>query len=267
MVPDTERGRSPAPLGGTQTLARGLQILEHLVQDPQPQRPSQIARATGLERNAVYRLLRELESRSYVTREQDSTRYVLGSGLVALAAVVLQRVDIGRLARPVMAALQAETGETVSLHIRSGHRRVAVDALASRQPISHKVEIGETVPLDQGASGKVILAFVDAADFEAVLKDSAAGRPGGQDQLRELIRRVRAQGYVSTVGDRNPGVSALSAPVFSTDGVLGALTVTGPSSRWTQDKMQKEVPLLLAHGADLSAALGYVAGSAPAGRD
>jgi IclR family transcriptional regulator, KDG regulon repressor len=267
MLSNTEHDRSPAPLGGTQTLARGLQILEHLVQNPQPQRPSQIARATGLERNAVYRLLRELESRSYVTREQDSTRYVLGSGLVALAAVVLQRVDIGRLARPIMEALEAETEETVSLHIRSGHRRVAVDALASRQPISHKVEIGETVPLYQGASGKVILAFVDAADFEAVLKESAADRPRGQSQLRELIKRARTQGYVSTVGDRNPGVSALSAPVFNTDGVLGALTVTGPSSRWTEDKMQKAVPLLLAHCADLSAALGYVARSAPTDPD
>jgi DNA-binding IclR family transcriptional regulator len=267
MVSNTEHDRSPAPLGGTQTLARGLQILEHLVQNPQPQRPSQIARATGLERNAVYRLLRELESRSYVTREQDSTRYVLGSGLVALAAVVLQRVDIGRLARPIMEALEAETEETVSLHIRSGHRRVAVDALASRQPISHKVEIGETVPLYQGASGKAILAFVDADDFEAVLKESDADRPGTQSQVRELTKQARTQGYVSTVGDRNPGVSALSAPVFNTDGVLGALTVTGPSSRWTEDKMQKAVPLLLAHCADLSAALGYVARSAPADRD
>src|SRR4029077_14316585 len=91
MMSDTEHGRSPGPLGGTQTLARGLQILEYLVRNPQPQRPSQIARATGLERNAVYRLLRELESRSYVTREQDSTRYVLGSGLVALAAAGLQQ--------------------------------------------------------------------------------------------------------------------------------------------------------------------------------
>jgi len=266
MVSDTEHGRGPAPLGGTQTLARGLQILEHLVRNPQPQRPSEIARATGLERNAVYRLLRELESRSYVTREQDSTRYVLGSGLVALAAVVLQRVDVGRLARPVMAALEAETGETVSLHIRSGHRRVAVDALPSRHAISHKVEIGETVPLYLGASGKVILAFADAADFEAVLEESAAARPGGQDQLRELLQRVRAQGYVSTFGDRNPGVSALSAPVFNAGGVLGALTVTGPASRWTEDKMQTALPLLLARSADLSAALGYVAGSAPAGR-
>jgi DNA-binding IclR family transcriptional regulator len=61
-------------------------------------------------------------------------------------------------------------------------------------------------------------------------------------------------------------VSALSAPVFNADGVLGALTVTGPASRWTEDKMEKAVPLLLAHCADLSAALGYVAGSAPAGR-
>src|SRR6202000_2767413 len=120
-------------------------VVGFLVAASEPQRASQIARALDLERSAVYRLLRELESHTHVARDSDSGRYSIGSGLIALSARVMRRVDLRQTARPLMERLSQATNETVSLHLRQGSNRVAVDAIRARQAVSHSVEIGEQV--------------------------------------------------------------------------------------------------------------------------
>lgn len=246
-----------APVVGTQTLARGLQILEFLVQEAEPQRPSDIARATGFDRSAVYRLLRELESHSLVARSSDSGRYQIGHGLIALAAVVLKRVETQRLARPLMEALGRATGETISLHIRNGRRRTCIETYPSRQAISRVIPIGESVPLFLGPTSKAILAFLDDAERESIAEDARTCDGAQYAAIAGQLERIRANGYIALVGDRAPGVGGLSAPVFDGEGVIGAITISGPSSRWTQQVMEDASGLLISACADLSALLGY----------
>jgi DNA-binding IclR family transcriptional regulator len=242
--------------GGAQTLARGLSILKFLVAQAEPQRPSQIASGLQLERSAVYRLLRELESSSFVTREPDSGRYIVGTGLIALSALVIQRVDLRRTAQPFMEQLSRATNETISLHLRQGSNRVCVDVIPSRQMASHLVEIGETVPLYAGPSGNAILAFLEPTEAAAIVEDGRRTRKE-RDALLTLLEDIRQRGYVASVGDRSPVVAGLSAPVFSFEGVRGSLTVTGPSSRWDEAAMESAAPLIVKLSRELSASLGH----------
>src|SRR5882762_9044765 len=87
---------------GAQTLARGLSVVEFLAAAVEPQRPSDIARALGLDRNAVYRMLLELQSQAYVVKVSERGGYVVGNGLVALAATVMRKVDLRRSALAYM---------------------------------------------------------------------------------------------------------------------------------------------------------------------
>jgi DNA-binding IclR family transcriptional regulator len=252
MVESTHNGRKANV--GAQTLARGLDVLSLIVDAPGPQRPAEIARALGLERSAVYRLLRELESSSFVTREADTGRYAIGSGLVALSARVVRRIDLRGMARPIMEELGQATGETISLHVRQGHSRICVETVAGRHTVSRVVEIGETLPLEVGPSGKTILAFIEPAEMAAIVE---AQDYEDRASMYEVLEQIRKDGYFAIIGDRLPGVGGLSAPFFNADGIVGALTISGPSSRWNHEAQIAAAPQIVAASVELSKALGH----------
>src|SRR6201996_695429 len=243
---------------GAQTLARGLRIVSFLVSQAEPQRPAQIARSLDLERSAMYRLLREWESNSFVIREPDSGRYTIGSGLVALSARVMRRVDLRRAARPLMEQLSQATGETITLHVRHGRNRICVEVVPGGHTVSRVVEIGQTLPIHAGPSGKAILAFIEPAEMASIVEE-ACSFPTDQAALFATLEDIRQLGYIASVGDRSPGVGGLSAPLFNADGIVGSLTISGPSSRWNMDAMGTVAPLLTRVSSELSAALGHTA--------
>jgi DNA-binding IclR family transcriptional regulator len=244
------------PNVGAQTLARGLKVLTLLVNETSPQRPAEIAQALELERNAVYRLLRELESNSFVAREAESGRYTIGSGLVGLSARVMRRVDLRQSAKPFMEQMGQTSGETISIHVRHGRRRICVDTVPGRHTVSRVVEIGENLPLHAGPSGKAILAFIEPAEMASIVEEATPDQ-GEQVKLYDLLEGIRGNGYLATVGDRSPGVGGLSAPFFNADGIVGALTISGPASRWTHEAQVEFAPELVTASIELSLALGH----------
>jgi DNA-binding IclR family transcriptional regulator len=249
--------RSKAP-AGTQTLARGIQIVEFLLRADHSQRPADIARATGIQRSAVYRLLHELEHHSYVAREADTKRYTVGSGLVAIASLVFNKVDIRRFARPAMEELGQQTQETISLHVRRGTKRICIDVVPSPQPISRVVLIGETLPVYAGPTGKAILAYVEGGDRKSLLTQAVRDAATSMSELQSVLEGIHFDGYVASIGDRTPEVGGLSAPVFNAEGVLGSMTISGPAARWTLEKMQQAASSLVSASTRLSVALGHV---------
>jgi DNA-binding IclR family transcriptional regulator len=242
--------------GGAQTLARGLRIIEFLVTQSEPQRPSQIASSLKLERSAVYRLLRELENGGFVARDPDSGRFTVGTGLIGLSALVMQRVDLRRAALPLMEQLSLATNESISLHIRQGRYRVCVDAIPSRQAVAHTVMLGERVPLHEGQSSKAILAFLEPTEAAAIVEEACSTRRE-RSAFLAMLDEVRQRGYIALVGDRSSVVAGISAPVFGFDGVRGSLTITGPADRWDEAAMESAAPLLLKVSRELSDSLGH----------
>jgi len=75
------------------------------------------------------------------------------------------------------------------------------------------VQVGELLPLDRGAGGRVLMAF--------------SGAKGA------IYERIRREGYVALQGDRVPDLAGISAPVTGPDGKLvGALILTLPTYRY-----------------------------------
>jgi DNA-binding IclR family transcriptional regulator len=241
---------------GAQTLARGLRILEFLVAQAEPQRASQIARSLEMERSAVYRLLRQLESHSLISREPENSRFTIGSGLVAMSARVMRRVDLRRCARPLMERLSQATRETICLYVRHGCNRICVETVPGKYTVSRVVEIGATVPIHSGPSGKAILAFIEPAEMATIVADAYSNQED-RSAILGVLDEIRQRGFIASVGDRSPGVGGLSAPVFNADGIIGALTISGPASRWDEEAMAAAAPLLVEVSQELSDALGY----------
>ncbi len=143
-------------------------------------------------------------------------------------------VDLLSVVRPLMERLRDEVNETVTLHIRAGRERACIERVESTHQLRRTAHLGEQWPLNTGATGPVLLAWMPPAERERFLAASplvaltphTIADPG---VLFTTIEKVRAQGYA--IHDEDPvlGASSISVPVFGARGTFVALTISGPT--------------------------------------
>ena len=249
---------------GAQTADRAIQILLLVAGSDEPLSLSEISRRSGFNLSATHRLVQALSKHSLLARAHDRRSYVAGGGLVALAATVMQRVDLPEIAAPAMERLRTLTSETVSLYVHDQRHRVCVAVLEGLHPMRWAVPVGDRQPLHVGLTGKAILAHLPEAEIADVL---AAAEEAGADRARieAQLAQVRATGFLAGVDDRVPGVGGLSVPIFGTSGVAAALTISGPSDRLSEQAAEQTASAVLEEGAAISAALGATPTAAPDG--
>src|SRR3954466_13241428 len=183
----------------SQTLDRGLRILEHLAAAPTPQTVMDIATGVDLHRSITYRLLRTLESHELVERDAVG-RYWLGAGVSALARSV--RSDLQSAALPRLDALAEDLGLTAFLVVRVGGEAVTVASVEPHDTAAHVVyRPGTRHPLGRGAPGLALLMPEAPSDDD-----------------RDALRSAREIGWASSHGEVIPGFRSVAAPVLGPDG-------------------------------------------------
>jgi DNA-binding IclR family transcriptional regulator len=183
----------------SQTLDRGIRILEHLATAGTAQSITDIAAGLGLHRSITYRLLRTLETHELVERD-TAGRYWLGVGVSALARSV--RSDLQTAALPRLEALAANLSMTAFLVVRVGGEAVTVASVEPRDTAAHVVyRPGTRHPLDRGAPGLALLM----------------PEPPSADD-RDALREARRTGWAGSHGEVIPGFRSVAAPVLGPDG-------------------------------------------------
>src|SRR4029077_14155944 len=133
-----------------------------------------------------------------------------------------------------------ETGESAQLYVREGDQRVCVVTHERPTGLRDTVPLGAVMPLTRGSGGRVLLAWADDRDRFEVDPD--------------VLAAVRAAGWAATVGEREPGVASVSAPVYIGGAVVAALGVRGPAERLGPDPGSRFAARVLAAAADLARA-------------
>ncbi len=175
----------------------------------------ELAQATGFYKSTILRLAASLERFGYLRRREDN-RYQLGPACARLASAHGAAFDFSEVLQAAIKELAAASNETVSYYVRDGDERVCVFRQNSTRAIRHHVDEGTRLPLDRGAAGLVLLAF------------------GGEEGPR--FDRIRRDGYVVSLGERDPDAAAVSVPLFDAhDQLLGALTISGLRSRFSSE--------------------------------
>jgi DNA-binding IclR family transcriptional regulator len=191
----------------SQTLDRGIALLEALVDSDTPLGLDDLAGAVGVHRSVAYRMVRTLEDRRLVRRTADG-RYEPGFGLSVLARGVSRPLQTAAL--PELTALANDVGMTAFLTVRDGDESVTIASVEPRHADAHVAyRPGTRHPVDRGAPGLALLA-------------GAPRRPGE----RREVGTARRRGYATSHGEVLPGLSAAAAPIVSARGeVLGAVAV------------------------------------------
>lgn len=234
---------------------KSLMVLKIVGSSDRPLGLLEIAGLASFDKSTTARLLATLGSMGFVRRDVTSRCYSAGPTLISLASFAMGQLNLVKVAKADLIRLRDLTGETVSLHARQQHYRVCVDGVESLQNIRRAVPWGGQLPLYEGPSGKAITAFLSERDLDDVMRQA---EQDGTDRkiLDAALEEIRAKGFAMGVGDRTPDIGAISVPIFDREGVVGAITIAGPSDRWTVMRMRSFADEVLRTGKNLSALLG-----------
>ena len=185
----------------SQTLSRGIRILEVLADARGPLSIDEIAAALGLHRSIAYRLLRTLEDHRLVGR--DATGLVtLGPRMAALAAGVAN--DLQAEALPELTAAANDLGMTCFLAVLDGEECITLVSVEPRHTVASVAQRpGARHPVTVGAPGKAILAQLPEADWPS----------GAGAALHDSVARSRLAGFTTSHDEVIPTVQSVAVPL------------------------------------------------------
>ena len=230
---------------------------------------SDLAQVVGLHVSTVHRLLATLVDRGYVRQDPDSSRYHLGARVFGLANAADVHLDLRLVARPYLERMMRNSGETANLVTSNETEVVYLDQVASMHLVKMFTTPGLRAPLYCTGTGKVMLAHRASEDAEIVL-----AAPMRRYTPRTIVTRaalenelatIRKQGFCIDNEEMEEGVRCLAVPIFDRrSACVGAMSVSGPTTRMTPERVEKLAPIAKAIALELSRQLGFDSPVGPA---
>lgn len=246
-----------------QMLDRTVAILDSFSLDQPVQGVRDVARKTGLSSSTAGRIMAYLKDLGILNQDPETLSYMMGSKPLAWAGIYTVTNDVRTLALPIMVKLQEKTRETISLYVLEGNERVCVERLESPETVRIVARVGRRIPLYAGSAGKIFLAYLPDARREEILKKVklvplTEKTITNLEELRANLQKIQKQGYASSRGEWVLEAAGVAGPIFDQRGqIAAALTISGPSQRFTGERMQEMAHLVKESAAEISNELGY----------
>ncbi len=219
---------------GLSTVDKAFDLLAELAHSCAPQGVSSLAKALGLPKTSVHRLVTTLARRGLLERD-ERRRYRIGAALVALGLSAVSGDPVVALARPVLEATAAELGETLFLAGPRGGSLRVLDKVEGSGFLRAAPRVGEAVPLHATAVGKLVLAYAPhavALGREPLVPFTRATLTS-HEALQAEVRRAVLRGWAESRGEWIPGLSVVAAPVFREDELVAAVALAAVTERVT----------------------------------
>src|SRR3954467_2196780 len=193
--------QAPPPEGPATTSVDNALWLLQLIGERRALRVAEAADLLGVARSTAHRLLAALRRRGFVTQDRPNGAYRPGPALYEIGLAAVSRIDIRRVARPVLEQLREETQETVSLAVLEGTTVRFLDCAESPRSVRVGNRTGVVRPAHASAVGKAILAGLPDTDLDRRYPDGQLP-PGGApaaltdvDGLRVELAEIRRRGF------------------------------------------------------------------------
>ena len=237
---------------GKQVIARAAAVLRALEGQNAGLSLAQIAKASGLPRTTVHRIVSGLEAQQMVISGAGGVR--LGPALLRLAASA--HTDVAVIARPFIEALGRATRETVNLSVFRGVHAISIDQYPCDQELRVISPIGTAYPIHSTAHGKALLGDMPDSVVRQLLDGPLEARTpatiGSLDALLSHLAGVRRQGYAVDIEEHARGVCGLGVVLHTGLNERYALSLAVPALRYmeSQDKL---LPAILRCKAEIEA--------------
>lgn len=243
----------------SQTLLRGLKILELTASGKSNLPIRDLAKELNLPRSIVHRLIATLEGEGYI--QKTNPGYRLGTKLWSLGCAAIQGLEIREVARPYLEDLSSKTNELVALGVLNGREVVYLDKIDCSRAVRAYIPIGGRAPAYCISTGKAILAH--RTDDELIkiassMKKFTDHTVIGIAALKKHLAEIRQRGYSINFGEWHEDLGGVASAIRDKDGnVVAAVGVTVPTHRLAKENIDQLGRLVMKAAATISDELGY----------
>jgi DNA-binding IclR family transcriptional regulator len=250
-----------APPSGTQTLLRGLAVIQAVAGGARDLK--EIARRTGTSRSTTHRLASCLVEERYL-RVLPQVGYSLGAKLIELGFQAREEVPLATLAVPFLEQLSAATGDTIHLAVRDADEVLYLHKLPGRNGPEMRSRVGHRMPLVRTGIGKALLLDSGAEEWRRLYEVAQPAQ--AWPELRARLEDYAEGGYAFDLEDNEPSIRCVAAPIRAAGGaIVAALSIASTVPYMSLEKMCGLVALAQRAAAGISAELGALSSPAKDG--
>jgi DNA-binding IclR family transcriptional regulator len=255
-------GRSHSAGEPNTALRKALSVLELFTSQKRPLSPPEITNQLGMSRQAVHRLLNQLEDLGLILRLPED-RYKLGPRANEFALDVIHSSHISAATHAILENVVSLVGETCNIGMLKGYEVVYIDRVECNWPLRVQLRPGSCVPAHCTGIGKLLLAYMPARRRERLLSVMPLPRYTeytitDKQAFAKHLREIRKQGYSINNQEDSLGLLAIAVPIRNrANTVIAGLAVHGPEARMPIEKAKSYLDELNAAATQLGTALEF----------
>lgn len=223
---------------------------------------TEIANQIDINKSSVYRILSTLVQYGYVEQEADTVRYKLGYKFLEISSKLLESIDLRAEARPFLQELENETNEVVHLVVYDQGEVVYIEKLEGNELLRMHSKVGKRAPMHCTSVGKAILSKLPENVVESILERK--GMPihtvhtmTDKEMFMKELKLVRERGYALDLEENELGITCIAVPIMDHTGVVAAVSISGPTIRMTEERLEQLHKRMITIGQQISQRLGY----------
>lgn len=206
---------------------------------------TELANSLDLTKGAVHNHLSTLWDHGYVVKDGDE--YKISLKFLDLGGYRRHRMRLFRKAEPELTRLADETGELANLLTEENGQGVYLYRAKGAEALDLDTYAGMRKYLHATALGKAILAFMPSERVRSIidrhgLPQMTSRTIGDEEELFEKLDNVRSRGVALDDEEATDGVRCVAAPIQRDDWVLGAISISAPTSRMRGERFRETVP-------------------------
>lgn len=247
--------------GHTQALSRGLAVLEALAATDAGATLTTLAGKLDLPAPTAHRLLATLEAAGFVQQAANG-EFRIGVRAFRVGTAFLDHRNLVVQAYPFLKDLMDQSGETANLAVIESGQAVFVEQVQCRELMRMSAKLGARAPMHASGVGKAMLAAMDPKSASAALGRAELPRYTehtivAPERLAAELAAIRTRGYSIDDEEHALGLRCVAAAVLDETGApWAALSLAGPVTRFTPERIETLGELVSATARDLTAMLG-----------
>nr|WP_211454785.1 IclR family transcriptional regulator [Collimonas antrihumi] len=259
----TEVDQNSATTTGTQTLARGLSVLQAVAGGAREL--MEISRVVGTTRSTTHRLASCLVQERYL-RFTANVGYALGPKLIELGFQAREEISLTVVARPYLDQLAEQSGDTIHLAIRDADDVLYLDKIPGKKGLEMRSRVGHRMPIATTGVGKALMLGMPEDEWKSLYqkRNTAANSDTSKllqkrswTEFRDQMRQYTAGGYAFDLEDNEPSIRCVAAPIYDARHmIVAAISVSSTVPYMSLKRMQSLIDTVKQAASGISGELG-----------
>ncbi len=244
------------------SIAKAIMLLNCFSYEKLRLRLKDISVMTGISQPTAHRMLSTLKEFNLI--EQQDGFYSLGRGFLKYQGIVLNSMEIRRICLPYLEELSNNLKVNVNLAVLDEQEVVYVARAETPYCTYGYFHIGMRRPINCTALGKILVCKspeIVHDVFQKGVRRYTLNTIIDEDEYLAEIEKVRLQGYAVDFEEWSNGTNCIAAPLYNVaDEIMGGISISGPTSTYSREKIMEYVPILFEYANRISARMGSAGG-------